>query len=286
MVNFMKILSFGEIIWDIYENERFIGGAPLNFAAHTVRRGAETYMLSAIGCDALGKMAKEQLRGMGIRTDYLSETEKPTGRCLVTLDNDGVPKYEVIQGVAYEAIPLPTTLKEQEFSVLAFGSLALRTADNREIVEKIINEKICKTTYCDLNLRAPFYTCETVRFCLERANILKLSEDEFFYVKNSLQIKEEQIQAVCRAIVAALPNLEILVVTFGEKGSCAYAKKNQQFVTMESESVNVVSTVGAGDSFGAAFLTEYLQGKDLQACLRAGTKLSAYVVAHKAAVPD
>ena len=282
----MKILSFGEIIWDIYEKERFIGGAPLNFAAHTARRGAEAYLLSAVGTDELGESAKKELRRMGIKTDFVAETDTPTGQCLVTLDKEGVPNYQVVQGVAYEKIPLPQDLKEQEFSALAFGSLALRTAYNRKTVEKIIDGKFCKTVYCDLNLRPPFYTEETVRFCLERANVLKLSEDEFAYVKNLFKIRTEELNSSCRELCLALPNLQTLIVTLGEKGSCGYRKSTDEFLEMASKKVEVASTVGAGDGFGAAFLSEYLKGKDLKTCLKEGTKLSAYVVAHKAAVPD
>ena len=53
----MKILSFGEIIWDVYPHKKCIGGAPLNFAAHASRAGAESYLLSSVGNDELGREA-------------------------------------------------------------------------------------------------------------------------------------------------------------------------------------------------------------------------------------
>ena len=53
----MNILSFGEIIWDVYPNEKHIGGAPFNFAAHAKRAGAEAFLMSAVGNDTLGQEA-------------------------------------------------------------------------------------------------------------------------------------------------------------------------------------------------------------------------------------
>ena len=68
----MRILSFGEIIFDIYPDRECIGGAPLNFAAHACREGADAYLLSAVGNDILGNRALEFLNKIGIFTDYVS----------------------------------------------------------------------------------------------------------------------------------------------------------------------------------------------------------------------
>ena len=88
----MKILSFGEIIWDVYGNEKFIGGAPLNLAAHCSKQGAESFMLSAVGNDDLGKCALEEVKGFNVKTDFISVNyEKETGKCIVTLNEKGVP---------------------------------------------------------------------------------------------------------------------------------------------------------------------------------------------------
>ena len=50
----MHILSFGEVLWDVYPEQKYIGGAPLNFAAHFVKNGGKASMLSAVGNDNLG----------------------------------------------------------------------------------------------------------------------------------------------------------------------------------------------------------------------------------------
>ena len=60
----MKIISFGEIIWDVYPDQSVLGGAPLNFASHAHELGAEVAFLSAIGNDELGKLAINQIKSI------------------------------------------------------------------------------------------------------------------------------------------------------------------------------------------------------------------------------
>ena len=77
----MKVLSFGEIIWDIYPDKKCIGGAPLNFSAHVAKNGAESYLLSCVGQDDLGKQAKEYLAKFGVKNDFVFECDEQTGAC-------------------------------------------------------------------------------------------------------------------------------------------------------------------------------------------------------------
>ena len=66
-----KLLAFGEILWDVYPDEKFLGGASLNFAAHFVKFGHEAEMLSALGADALGEEAREQLKNWTLGDRYV-----------------------------------------------------------------------------------------------------------------------------------------------------------------------------------------------------------------------
>ena len=58
----MKLLSFGEIIWDNLPTGKKLGGAPLNFAAHSALLGADAVLVSAVGSDPLGKEALGMIR--------------------------------------------------------------------------------------------------------------------------------------------------------------------------------------------------------------------------------
>ena len=122
----MKLLSFGEIIWDAYGDEYTIGGAPLNLAAHFTLQGGRAWLVSAVGRDALGEAALGRIRALDINTEYVSVSDSvPTGRCDVTLGENGIPSYNILENVAYDNIVLPDHLN-RNFDVLAFGTLAMR----------------------------------------------------------------------------------------------------------------------------------------------------------------
>lgn len=281
----MKILSFGEILWDIYPENKYIGGAPFNFAVHAVKSGASAFLLSAVGSDPLGDEAKNELTRFGVNATLLqTRTNKQTGKCLVTLDENALPNYELLQDVAYDYITFPQSLSSQRFDGLAFGTLALRSPYNLDTLRAVINANVCMINYCDLNLRTPFYTKETVRFCLQNANILKLSELELAYVVETFSLGNVKMETAVKSIVKKFENIKTVLITLGENGSFAYEKTTDTFTYCQAVKVKTVSTVGAGDSFGAAFLTAYLQGENIKGALQAGASRSAIVVSQHGAI--
>ena len=124
----MKVLSFGEILYDLIEEDPYLGGAPLNFAAHLSKLGADCFMLSRVGQDELGEQALSELENHNIKANYMGiDPVHPTGTVTVTLE-DGHPDYVIHTDVAYDFIELENwdQLKEESFDVLYFGTLAQR----------------------------------------------------------------------------------------------------------------------------------------------------------------
>jgi len=277
----MKILSFGEIIWDVYKEDKFIGGAPLNLAAHCSKQGANSFMLSAVGNDDLGKDALNKVKSFNVKTDFISvNQEKETGKCIVTLNENGVPSYNVLTDVAYDYIKAPDNTDELQFDVFCFGTLALRSSENLETVKSILKNSNIRTIYCDINIRPPFFSDGTILFALENANILKISDEELHYVTNACGLKELQ------DIAEKYNNLEFILLTQGEIGACVYDCKNKITYVENAPKVEVASTVGAGDSFGATFLCEYFKTNDISRSLKKAIKISAFVVSKKEAIPE
>ena len=277
----MKILSFGEIIWDVYENEKFIGGAPLNLAAHCSKQGAESFMLSSVGNDDLGKNALEIVKSFNVKTDFVSiNKEKETSKCIVTLNENGVPSYNVLTDVAYDYIKEPDNIKIFEFDVFCFGTLALRSKENLETVKSIIKNGNIKKIYCDINIRPPFFSDNVILFALENSNILKISDEEMHFVTEACALKELE------DIAEKYKNLEFILLTQGEKGATVYDCKNKKAYTENAPKVEVKSTVGAGDSFGATFICEYFKTNDIKKSLKKATEISAFVVSKKEAIPE
>lgn len=283
----MKVLSFGEIIWDVYPDKKCIGGAPLNFSAHVAKNGAESYLLSCVGQDDLGKQAKEYLAKFGVKNDFVFECDKQTGVCSVTLDEKGVPTYTIIQNVAYDNIPFEQKVCDNHFDLLCFGSLALRGDNNKKTLQQLLKKGNFKKIYCDVNLRAPFFDKEGVDFCFKNCHIAKVSDNEFEFV--SQQVLNERyvnIQQFAKSLSQAYKNLEVVLLTCGDKGAYVYIPQQDQIYFEPAKKVQVVSTVGAGDCFGAVFVTEYIKGNDVQSCLKKATEKSAYVVSKQDAIPD
>ena len=281
----MSILSFGEILWDVYPDDKYIGGAPLNFAAHLAKHGERVAMLSAVGEDELGKAALRQLDSWGISTAHVAvSNEKATGACLVTLDERAVPSYNLLKDVAYDYIPFDE--KAGGFDVLYFGTMALRSAYNGESLRRLLQNGQYNEVFVDINLRPPFYSAETVRFAVEHATIIKISDEELPKVAQLLEIDQTLPQVFAAALVKQNPQLRCVIVTLGADGAMAYDPAADTYHSCASERVEVASTVGAGDSFSAAFLHKYLQKEALGTCLCYAAKVAGFVVSHYEAVPD
>ena len=106
------IVGMGEALWDVLPEGKKIGGAPANFAYHVSQFGFDSRVVSAVGNDELGDEIMEvfkekQLKNQIERVDY------PTGTVQVTLDDEGVPCYEIKEGVAWDNIPFTDELSRR-----------------------------------------------------------------------------------------------------------------------------------------------------------------------------
>lgn len=283
----MKLLSFGEILFDVFPDKVCLGGAPLNLAAHAFLQGVEAYVLSAVGDDELGEKALLEVRDLGVNTEYVYiNGEKETGKCLVTLDKNGVPTYDLLSDVAYDYIPCPDITGDENFDVLAFGTLALRSEKNIETLRELIASGKCRDIYSDLNIRPPFYSDEAILFCLENANIIKISDEELGIVTKAALGEELPYREAMTELSKRFRQIKLIMVTRGDKGSCAYDVPKNEFFYSLAEPTEVESTVGAGDSFGASVLSLLYRGRHIQECLSIASKVSAFVVSKKGAIPD
>ena len=87
-------------------------------------------------------------------------------------------------------------------------------------------------------------------------------------------------------IAARYPRIKLLLITCGAEGSLCYDCRGGRFYECAAEPADVVSTVGAGDSFGATFLVWYMKTKDISFALKQASRVSAFVVSRQGAVPD
>lgn len=281
----MNALSFGEILWDVYPDKKFLGGAPLNFAAHLKKHDENVYMMSAVGNDELGKEALKCIENLGVHTSYiLSLDDKPTGRCMVTLDENKVPAYNLLNDVAYDYISYKG--KKENFDVLYFGTLALRSENNYNTLKELIKSVEFKYIFSDINIRPPFYSEKTVRFAAENANVLKISIEELQKTAELLNINYADYKDFCKKISSEYKNLKLIIITLGKKGAYAFDCKNNKDYFCDSIKVEEKSTVGAGDSFSAAFMHKYIKKESIENCLIHASKIAGFVVSEYDAIPE
>ncbi len=274
----MNILVFGEILWDVFENGKKIGGAPFNFAAHSAKLGADAYLVSAVGDDENGRDAIAECIDKGIRADYVSVLEgKATGYCTVTLKN-GLPSYKLAAGVAYDAIPIPKL--DCDFDAIYTGTLALRDEGSRSNFFRLLGSANTKEVIFDLNIRNGFFDRETVGRVLEKTTVFKMSDEEMCFFGD---VSEEKI---IKEISEKYRNIKYICLTRGGNGATVFDLKNDRIINRDAPKVEVVSTVGAGDSFISAFSVAMLSGESVDSCLDRAIALSGYVVTRLEAVPE
>src|SRR5579859_4952835 len=163
-----------------------LGGATTNFAVLSARLGEYSTLVSCIGEDELGREAMARLTAVAGDTQLdLSGVQTSavlaTGTVSVTLDDEGRPKYVINHPVAWDAIPLTPELIERAASsrLIYFGTLTQRSEASRESMRRLIEAsgEDC-TRMCDLNLRMPFCTEQTLRWSVAHADVLKVSDEE------------------------------------------------------------------------------------------------------------
>jgi fructokinase len=195
-----------------------------------------------------------------------------------------VPSYNILDDVAYDYIQIPKT--EDEFDVIAFGTLALRGENNRKVLSQILKSHTFSEVFADVNIRAPFYSKEAIEMCLENATIVKISDEELPIVTEVIFGETFSIEDLMQKISDKYKRIKTIIITKGANGSCCYDCKTGKLFLVDAMTVDVVSTVGAGDSFGAAFLVKYMENKTYTECLEFASKISAFVCSKVEAVPE
>lgn len=280
------IVGMGEALWDVLPEGKKIGGAPANFAYHVSQFGFDSYAVSAIGNDALGDELLDVFNQNKVQ-HYLQRVDYPTGTVQVSLDKQGVPCYDIKQGVAWDNIPFNSKLEEMAHHTRAvcFGSLAQRSKVSRETINKFLDampEDDGQLKIFDINLRQSFYTKEIIKDSCRRCNVLKINDEELVTVSRLFGYPGIDLQDKCWILLAKY-NLKMLILTCGTNGSYVFTPGIISF--QETPKVKVADTVGAGDSFTAAFCASILKGKSVMDAHHFAAEVSAFVCTQSGAMP-
>lgn len=283
------VVGLGEVLWDVLPQGKKIGGAPANFAFHASQFGLPSKVISAVGHDALGTEAINALTHKHLNL-AINQVNYPTGTVQVSLNEQGIPQYEICENVAWDYIEFTDNLKQLAYQTQAvcFGSLAQRSKVSQSTIYQFLDTMPNgegQYKIFDINLRQHFYTADLISNSLKRANVLKINDEELVIVSQlfGYEWAESETKNICQALIERF-RLKMLILTCGTKGSYIFTPDYDSFV--ETPHVKVIDTVGAGDSFTGAFVAGLIKGLSLNEAHMLAVNVSAFVCQNEGAMPE
>lgn len=277
----MDYLCFGEILFDILPNQRKLGGAPLNVAAHLAKLGFKGSIVGSVGDDTLGQEAVASIMQIGLDSSMIAISPKETGRADITL-KDGDADYTFNDDSAWDNIPMPSVLPKHA-GVIYFGTLAQRSEVSRRTLWEILSSVEAEEVFFDVNLRKKYYSREIIIEGLRKATILKMNEEEVPVISSIACIECIDIERASEEISRRY-SIPTVIVTLGKNG--AQILSNGAWIKRAAEARRVVDTVGAGDSLSAGIIGSLLKGLEIKKALEIGSRIAAFVVSQEGAIPE
>nr|KJB71774.1 hypothetical protein B456_011G141600 [Gossypium raimondii] len=269
-----SIVSFGEMLIDfvptvsgvsLAEAPGFLkapGGAPANVAIAVSRLGSKASFIGKLGDDEFGHMLADILKQNGVSGDgILFDQGARTALAFVTLRADGEREFMFYRNPSADMLLTPEELNLdliRSAKVFHYGSISLIVEPCRSAHLKameVAKESGALLSY-DPNLRLPLWPSadearKQILSIWDKADIIKVSDVELEFLTGSNKIDDETAMKLWR------PNLTLLLITLGEKGSMYYTKYFHGSV--DAFHVNTVDTTGAGDSFVGALLCKIVE---------------------------
>ena len=251
------IVIGGEALVDLVDDDGSLspvaGGGPFNTAIAFGRLDVPVGFLGAISRDAYGQMLAGQLIGAGVDTSLVRWSEARTPSALVHRGEDGRNEYAFdLAGTSLvDLAPQQLPVLPDDAWAVHVGTLALAIDPPAAAYEALVRRETgLRRIILDPNVRpAVFGEVDTYRRRFEQlarlADLVKLSEDDARWIYPGVPA-----EGVLELILDFGPR----VVALTRGGSGAVARSNDGFVDIAGIPVEVVDTVGAGDSFGAALI--------------------------------
>ena len=280
------VVGLGEALWDVLPEGKKLGGAPANFAFHAAQFGRRAIAVSAVGEDNLGTETLEEFKKKNLNV-LMPRVPYATGTVQVTVDDQGIPTYDIKENVAWDNIPFTPEIESvaKQCEAVCWGSLAQRNVVSRQTIQKFLDAMPSdgnRLRIFDINLRQNFYTPEVIQDSLQRCNILKINDEELVTISRLFGYPGLDIRNKCWLLLGKY-NLRMLVLTCGVNGSYVFTPGHVSY--QPTPKVEVADTVGAGDSFTGSFCASLLRGRSVAEAHEIAVRVSAYVCTQKGAMP-
>jgi fructokinase len=286
----LRIVTVGEILWDVIGEKEYLGGAPLNFAAHAQKLGHEAFLVTAVGDDDRGRRTLDYLRRWGLSAEFVQLLPgKDTGTAQVELDCEGKPTFRIVRPAAYDFVALTRTqllrINDLQPDWIYFGTLYHMSSQALSSTLSLLEAAPSARHFYDVNLREGNWSLALVEQLAAHADVIKLSDSEAEFLDGLLNAGgwEGSVEYLCRRWIERY-GCTIVCVTLGERG-CSILNK-QTYSEIPGYSVQVTDSVGAGDAFAAAFLHGLEQRWDMRQLGCFANAVGALVASRSGATPD
>ena len=279
------VVGLGEVLWDVFGDQRHVGGAPFNFAYHAAALGENAIPVSRVGRDALGREIIDIVKGWGLPDEHIQrDSHHPTGTVRVKLSPSGEPTFTITEDVAWDFMsPTPRLLAlARRADVVCFGSLCQRGETSRGAIQRFVAAARRATIIFDINLRQRFYSEQIIRSSLHAAHILKLNDGELKVLKVLFGLAGLSDDAFALELICRF-RLRMVCVTLGARGCVLRTARRR--IEAPGYRVKVADTVGSGDAFTAALACGYLRGYPLGKMADFANRVGAYVASQPGATP-
>lgn len=281
----INAVSYGEVLFDVFGDEKKIGGAPLNLALRTASFGFPVSMISALGNDEDGKLICDYINENQLDTSGMVTTsDYETGIVQVILNDSGSATYKIKFPSAWDFIELNENVRNivKDADVFFFGSLICRNDVSRKTLFTLLDSNSEMFKVFDVNLRKPFYNMELLEQLMNKADFIKFNDEEIFEIASELGFKSDNIEENIN-FISEKTNTNSICVTLGKHGSLLLW--NGKLYQHSGYPVQVADTVGAGDSFLASLIAKLLSDKNPEAALDFASAVGALVASYSGANP-
>lgn len=284
----MRVLAIGEMLWDVFPEQELLGGAALNFCANLERLGDTARLITAVGNDARGHRAVEQMSALGMNSQFVQTTvDAPTGAAVVSHETSGEPLFAVLRPAAYDRITVDDALlagiAEYDPHWIYFGTLFHTVERNEAFTRAVLQAAPSARVFYDMNLRPNQWDFPLVQRLCSLASILKLNEHEVRILAIQRGINPDDPLESFTQCVSEEFDVPTICITLGANGCFVYDRGLS--VHVPGHTIRAEDTVGAGDAFSAAFLHGYDRGFPILETAQLANAVGAVVASRSGATP-
>lgn len=278
------VVGLGEILWDMYPDGKYVGGAPANAAIHVQRLGGKGIIASAVGRDPLGREILDYLMTQGMERQYIQRiSTMPTGTVKVVLDSSGKPSFSCSENTAFDEMHWNEALRDLAYwaDAVIVGTLAQRKPISKKTIQQFLSHTRGLRVY-DVNLRGwDLEIQKTVRETLKKVDVIKLNETELTMLQKAFGSTDDAVSFLNRLIAEF--ELSLASLSLGAEG--CLLTDGSHTIHVPGIPGTVVDTTGCGDAFTAGMVIKLLEEAPLEEIAQFANALGAFVATKKGAAP-